>query len=66
MNSEAHVLQLDQPVRAPEVEGQSVSEQKTAATNESTVGKAKFDSLRIENRFARLKTHLRKRSASIL
>lgn len=66
MNGEAQILQPDQTVYVPEIEINQASEQKNAATIESIVNRTKTDSLRIENRFARLKTHLRKRSASIL
>lgn len=67
MSGETKITQPEQPVYAPEAERQPVSEQKTAAeTNDSTAVKARIDLLKIENRFARLKRHLRKRSASIL
>ena len=66
MNVKAQVAPLDSPESVRKTEKESVSERKTGTESDSRVILVAGDSTKIENRFARLKRHLRKRSASIL
>jgi hypothetical protein len=66
MNGEARILQPEVPVNTLGIEKQPILGEKTAATDDSAISLPKTGSLKIEDRFSRLKRHLRKRSASIL
>ena len=66
MNGETRILHPDLPDIAPVVEKQPAAEQKIAAANDSRNVPTAANSTKLDDRFARLKRHLRKRSASIL
>lgn len=67
MNGEAQIFQTDQPViNVPGIEKQLILEQKASATNDLKIVSTTTGLPKIEDRFARLKKNLRKRSASIL
>lgn len=67
MNGETRILQPNAPVNVPVSENQPMIEQKNAAPSDAPlVQTSAVDATKTENRFARLKRNLRKRSASIL
>ena len=66
MNGEARILQSELAIDTPTVEKHLIFEQKAAAMVDSTTILPKKDTVKREDRFIRLKRHLRKRSASIL